>query len=61
LALSPFDIWGDILETNRPAIDTALAGYIRYLLRIKERLGLHEMKSEFEEAAKLAGCIRGSG
>lgn len=61
LALSPFDIWRDILETNQTAIDAALASYISHLQRMRERLALAEMKQYFEEGAKIAGRIRDSG
>jgi len=60
LALSPFDIWRDILETNQAAIDSALASYISLLQRMRERLGGSEMGQYFEEGAKIAGRIRDS-
>lgn len=58
LALSSFDIWGDILATNRAAVDAALASYISYLQAIRDRLP--EIGDSFEEAAKVAGSIRNS-
>jgi len=61
LALSPFDIWRDILETNQAAIDSALASYISHLQRMRERLALADMRQYFEEGAKIAARIRDSG
>jgi prephenate dehydrogenase len=60
LALSHFDIWGDILQTNPIAIDAALADYIGHLQQMRELLASTEMKQYFEEAAGLARRLRDS-
>lgn len=60
LALSHFDIWGDIFETNPIAIDAALSDYIGHLQQIRELLGRAELKKYFEEAAGLARRVRDS-
>jgi prephenate dehydrogenase len=60
LALSPFEIWGDILNTNAVAIDAALARYIAQLQQIREFVTGNEMKDLFEEGAKLAHRLRDS-
>jgi len=60
LALSPFDIWGDILKTNAAAIDAALARYISQLQQIRELVAENEMKDLFEDGAKLAHRLRDS-
>jgi prephenate dehydrogenase len=60
LALSPFDIWGDILKTNAPAIDAALARFIEQLQQMRENLTGSEVKDLFEEGAKLAHRVRDS-
>ena len=62
LALSPFDIWCDILETNRTAIDAALASYIGQLQQIRDHLADGPAMSQyFEKGAKIASRIRDSG
>lgn len=61
LALSSFDIWGDIVQTNPIAIDAALADYIGHLQQMRELLASPEMKHYFEEAAGLARRLRNSG
>ena len=60
LALSPFDIWGDILKTNAAAIDAALARYIGELQQIRQLVAGNEMKDLFEAGAKLAHRLRDS-
>jgi prephenate dehydrogenase len=60
LALSPFEIWGDVLSTNAAAIDAALARYIGQLQQIRELVTENEMKDLFEEGAKLAHRLRDS-
>lgn len=60
LALSSFDIWGDILATNRAAVDEALASYIAQLEEFRKRLDSPGMRGEFERGARLAGQLRGS-
>lgn len=60
LALSPFDIWRDILGTNQTAIDSALASYISHLQRMRERLAQTDMSQYFEDGAKIASSIRDS-
>jgi prephenate dehydrogenase len=60
LALSPFDIWGDILKTNARAIDTALARFIEQLQQIRENLTGSEVKDLFDQGAKLAHRVRDS-
>ena len=61
LALSPFEIWRDILETNPTAIDAALSNYISHLQAIRERLAHLDVSQDFEAGAKFAGRIRDSG
>lgn len=58
LALSHFDIWGDILATNHSAIDSALAGYIQQLEDFRRQLLSGEMRYYFEGAAGLARTVR---
>lgn len=61
LALSPFEIWGDILQTNHAAVDAALANYIGHLQQIRQRLTGGGMKKYFEDGARLARNLRDSG
>lgn len=53
LALSHYDMWADILETNPKAIDAALRTYIDRLESIRQRLGQPSVQEDFEEGAKL--------
>lgn len=58
LALSSFDIWGDILTTNHDAIRLALAAYIGKLQEFSQVLGTLEMREHFRRAEKFAGQLR---
>lgn len=58
LALSSFDVWGDIFFTNRAAIDEALRAYIAKLEEFRQSLDSPKMRSEFERGARLAGRVR---
>ncbi len=54
LALSSFDIWGDILDTNRRQIFVALETYIAKLQDFREHLDADAMRRHFDAAARLA-------
>ena len=58
LALSPFDVWGDILDTNQAAIRSALNHYIQRLQEISTILGSGAMSEQFERAASVARELR---
>jgi prephenate dehydrogenase len=58
LALSSFDIWGDILDTNRHPIALALDGYIAKLEEFRESLDRDSMQRQFDQAARLAARVR---
>ena|SRR5579884_551595 len=58
LALSPFDIWRDIFDTNRDRIDRELAHYIEQLQRLRHNLTSPEMRHLFEEAGDVARRVR---
>lgn len=59
LALSSYDIWGDILDTNGDAIREALRSYIVKLEEFSRSLEPAHMRPEFERAARFAAQIRG--
>ncbi len=61
LALSDFEIWGDILTTNREAIDAALETYIAQMREMREMLAGGGMERTFAEAGELARGVRTSG
>jgi prephenate dehydrogenase len=61
LALSAYEIWRDILETNRAHIDAALGSYINQLQRLREILGTPEMEQSFADGARIARLLRDSG
>jgi prephenate dehydrogenase len=58
LALSSFDVWGDILATNRAPIQEALRAYIATLEAFRQSLDSPAMRSHFEQGAHLAGQVR---
>jgi prephenate dehydrogenase len=55
LALSSFDLWRDILETNGPEITVALDAYIRKLTVLRD-----DAQAEFARAAAFARSLRKS-
>jgi prephenate dehydrogenase len=58
LALSSFDIWGDILATNKDAIREALRSYIATLEEFSQVLETPSMRNHFEGGARFAGQLR---
>ena len=58
LASSSYDLWKDILETNRAAVDSALAAAIEDLQRLRAGLTSDEMRRAFETAATFASRLR---
>jgi prephenate dehydrogenase len=61
LALSSYDIWGDILATNPDAIRTALLAYIAKLEEFTQALAPQSMRNQFDRAARFAGQLRDPG
>ncbi|MBI2688325.1 MAG: prephenate dehydrogenase/arogenate dehydrogenase family protein [Acidobacteria bacterium] len=53
LALSPFDMWNDILATNAEHVDEALRAVIARLESMRGHLRDGELRADFEEGAKL--------
>ena len=60
LALSSFDLWNDILATNRGPILEALRAYIATLEGFCDGLDTGHMRGQFERAARLASFVRTS-
>lgn len=58
LAASPYDIWGDILQTNRDAIGPALDALITRLERLRARLADGGAAGEFRLANDFAARLR---
>jgi prephenate dehydrogenase len=58
LALSTYDIWGDIFDTNRHQILVALENYITKLQTFREGLEEGAMRPHFDAAAHLAAQVR---
>jgi prephenate dehydrogenase len=58
LALSSFGIWGDILDTNRRQILSALESYIAKLEEFRRSLDRDAMRRQFDAAARLAAQVR---
>lgn len=58
LAMSPYDVWRDILATNTDVIYQALTAYISELEHLRENLRTREMEKEFVTAGELARRLR---
>lgn len=58
LALSPFDVWDDILNTNTAAIDKALAIYIDTLQQIRREFTDGSLEERFQAAEKFSKELR---
>jgi prephenate dehydrogenase len=58
LALSSFDIWGDIFDTNRHQIVVALESYIAKLQEFRDHFDGDAMRRHFDAAAHLAAQVR---
>ena len=58
LALSSFDIWGDIFDTNRRQILSALENYIAKLEEFREAIQAGAMRRHFDAAGRLAAEVR---
>jgi prephenate dehydrogenase len=59
LALSDYEIWHDILDTNRDAVDHALAVYIDKLTEMRDNLQTQQVREHFRVAADAAIRLRG--
>lgn len=60
LAMSPFSVWKDILDTNSTEIKHAMLSYISVLQHVTELLGSEDTRGQFEQGADLARLLRGS-
>jgi prephenate dehydrogenase len=58
LAMSTFDIWGDIFDTNRDQIIVALDNYIGTLNNFRRAFDRDSMRRHFDAAAHLAAQVR---
>jgi prephenate dehydrogenase len=58
LALSSFDIWGDIFATNSTAILDALHNYIAQLEQLRNHFEATALSDEFDRAANFAASLR---
>ncbi len=58
LALSSFDLWQDILETNSPNVDSAIAGLISELEGLRSALKSGTAGEYFERGASLSAGLR---
>lgn len=59
LALSPFEIWNGILETNAGPIREALEAYIEKLHALRDSLRNGAARTDFDTAAAFARKVRG--
>jgi prephenate dehydrogenase len=59
LALSPYDIWRDIIATNAEPIDAALGVFIARLEEVRTQLRSSQLESLFIRAAASARALRG--
>ncbi len=53
LAMSSFDLWSDILETNKPEVSAALDAYIEKLRALKS-----DLETEFAKGSEFARSLR---
>lgn len=53
LALSPYDMWNDILTTNAEHVDSAMEALVARLESMRQRLRDGALRPDFEEGAKL--------
>jgi prephenate dehydrogenase len=60
LALSSFEIWGDIFDTNRDAIRMALESYIAKLEEFRGALDSPALRRGFDAGARFAARLRGT-
>jgi prephenate dehydrogenase len=60
LALSEFEIWNDILQTNRHAVDHVLGVYIDKLTEMRHNLQTQDIGADFRVAADAAIRLRRS-
>jgi prephenate dehydrogenase len=58
LAMSSFEIWDDILKTNRKEIDSALSVLQRTLEQVRDRLGDDSLRDPFEIASIFSKSLR---
>ncbi len=58
LSLSSFEMWRDILATNRDSIQEALRNYVAKLEEFCRALEPEQMRSEFGHAARFARQLR---
>ena len=58
LALSPWEVWRDIVASNGEFISHALAVYIDKLTEIRENLQTQQTGEVFSYAAQIAGRVR---
>jgi prephenate dehydrogenase len=58
LAASPYEVWGDILDTNRAAIEAALDSCIAELSSLRGALGAQGVQEVFERANHFAARFR---
>ncbi len=58
LALSPYDIWRDILLTNHSEVEQVLGAYINTLQCMREHLKNEDLRQFFVDGAEFASQIR---
>ena len=58
LAESPFEIWNDILDTNRENLHDVLTAYIRRLENLREKLASSELAEEFRQGNEIRKTFR---
>jgi prephenate dehydrogenase len=61
LALSPYEIWRDILSTNAESIDAALGAFISRLESLRSKLRSPSLEGEFERAKRASQSLRDVG
>ncbi|MEK7728001.1 MAG: prephenate dehydrogenase/arogenate dehydrogenase family protein [candidate division KSB1 bacterium] len=57
IAASPYDIWCDILQTNRANVQTSLQQFIRVLQMLEADLARENLEAAFQNAKTIRGSL----
>jgi len=58
LAASPYEVWGDIIDTNQPAVQAALDALIAELSSLRSALGAQGPQEVFQRANQFAARLK---
>ncbi len=61
VAMSSFELWKDIIETNQAPIEGAIDSLVAHLTEMRNNLGKPNLENDFERGARLAKLVRQPG